>query len=77
MANMWFLCIVFLITVLRLFHVKDTDCEKDLIKPNRWQNDVKTSSFDLICKDLWLLQFNGESVSKRKQAEIVDQFMMN
>ena len=35
MANKWFLCMVFLITGVRLFHVKDIDCVKDLIKLNR------------------------------------------
>ena len=47
---MWLLCMVFLITIMRLFLVKATDCAKDVIKPNRWHNlasvtDVKTSSF--------------------------------
>ena len=50
MENMWFLCTVFFITIMRLFYVKDIDCVIDLIKLNRWQNlagvtDVKTSSF--------------------------------
>ena len=41
---------VFLITIMHIFLVKDIDCVKDLITLNRWQNlagviDVKTSSF--------------------------------
>ena len=35
MANMWFLCMVFLITVIHLFLVKATDCVKDVITLNR------------------------------------------
>ena len=38
MTNMWFLCMVFLITFMRLFLVKAIDCVKDVIKLNRWPN---------------------------------------
>ena len=67
MANMWFLCMVFLITIMHLFRVKAIDCAEDMIK-FRWNTltgviDVKTSSFHLMCNDLWVFQFNGESDS--------------
>ena len=39
MANMWFLYMVFLITIRRLFHAKDIACTTDL---NRWQNYSRT-----------------------------------
>ena len=29
----------FVIITMRLFHVKDIDCVKDLIKLNRWQKN--------------------------------------
>ena len=29
---------VFLIIIIRILHVNDIDCVKDLIKLNRWQN---------------------------------------
>ena len=35
---MWFLCMVFLITIMHIFLVKDIDCVKDLIMHNRCQN---------------------------------------
>ena len=68
---------------MHIFLVKAIDRVKDLITLNCWQNlagvtYVKTSSFGLMCNDLWVLQFNGESDSERKQtAKIVDHFMMN
>ena len=74
---------VFLITSMHIFLVKAIDCVKDLITLILRQNlagdtDVKTSSFGYMCNDLWVLQFNGESDSKRKQrAKIVDHLMMN
>ena len=34
MANMWFLCMVFLITIVHIFLVKAIDCVKDLITLN-------------------------------------------
>ena len=37
----WFLCTVFLIIIMRLFHVKRY-CVKDLIKHNRWQNKASS-----------------------------------
>ena len=74
---------IFLITIMHIFLVKAIDCVKDLITRNRWQNlagvtDVKTSSFGKMRNDIWVLQFNRESDSKRKQrAKIVDRYMMN
>ena len=74
---------VFWIIIMHIFLVKAIDCVKDLITLNRWQNlagvtDIKTSSFGLMCSDLWVLQFNGEPDSKPKQrANIVDHFMVN
>ena len=35
MANMWFLCMVFLITIMHIFLVKAIDCVKDVIMRNR------------------------------------------
>ena len=60
---------VFLITIMHLFRVKAIECVEDMIKFNRWKTlagviDVETSSFGLMCNDLWALQFNGESDSK-------------
>ena len=74
---------VFLITIMPHFLVKAIDYVNDVIKLNRWLNlagvtDVKTSSFGQMCNDLWVIQFNGESDSNRKQlAKIVDHFIMN
>ena len=60
-----------LITIMHLFLVKAIDCVKGVIKLNRLQNlagaiGVKMSSFGQMCNDLWALQFNGESDSKKK-----------
>ena len=35
---MWFLCMVFLITIMHTFLIKDIDCVKNLITLNRWHN---------------------------------------
>ena len=35
---MWFLCMIFLITIMQLFIIKFIDCVKDVIKLKHWQN---------------------------------------
>ena len=76
---------VFLIIGMSLFHAKDSDCVKGLIKLNRWQTkasvtDVKTSSFGYHkCAMIYGCFSSTEKQipKENKKAEILDHFMMN